>query len=261
MGYSNRKKALRVNVSSEHKQYLVDIEPNYQNLYKNAQSNTVYISESGLNLLIIRSRKKGSIKILEWLAAEVFPSLRKYGRYEFSSELQKENHILKKQYNDLLLKNEKLLHNQKKDRYPKGGIIYVIRPIGVKEELYKIGKTYDMNKRKAVLNTSFPDNIEIIATVKVDNPHAIETCIKGVLHEYRYRDNREYYNCSIDKIMNAIEHCNQAKENVKYNKHISRPLHIDFYRILTFDSKIVELAESNRPTNNFATQMDLYGQY
>jgi hypothetical protein len=39
------------------------------------------------------------------------------------------------------IKAKTLEDNQRKEKYPEGGYIYVMRPVNVEEDVYKIGKT------------------------------------------------------------------------------------------------------------------------
>ena len=84
---------------------------------KNNQKNTIYINESGLYCLILRSRLESAHAFKRWVTKEVLPSIRKTGRYSDDDM----NH----KYNDSLtfkIENEMDLHTKVvsflKKRYP-----------------------------------------------------------------------------------------------------------------------------------------------
>jgi len=120
-------------------------------------------------------------------------------------------------FKDEIIKNQQkhikiLENNQKKEKFPNGGLIYIVQPQDVSDlQLHKIGKTNNMDERKLGINNSLPDNIKILYTLNVDDPTAVETCIKGILHKYRYRSHKkDYYKCSLYKIIESIQICLNA---------------------------------------------------
>ena len=84
----------------------------------NNQKNTIYINESGLHCLILRSKLESAHAFKRWVTKDVLPSIRKTGRYDYCI-----NH----KYNSMLafkIENEtdlhvKVIHFLKK-RYPHG---------------------------------------------------------------------------------------------------------------------------------------------
>jgi len=143
-----------------------------------------------------------------WVTHEVIPSLRKYGFYEIRHE---DKQIIEELNDRLLEKDERirvLERNQKKEKYPLGGIIYVMQSNVDDTDLFKIGITNDMNARINTYGTSFADNPNIIHWMPIKNPKQVEECVKSVLHEYRYRGNgKEFYKCEPEDIINGIENC------------------------------------------------------
>jgi len=112
LGYVGQKQALKLNVSPHNKEYLANIAPYFTKLYKNAQSNTIYINEVGFHLMILKS-KKDPINIFEWLGEVVLPLIKKYYSYKITSELEDKYRDLTNQYNNLLSVSEKLLEQVK----------------------------------------------------------------------------------------------------------------------------------------------------
>ena len=71
----------------------------------NNQKNTIYINESGLYSLILRSKLESACALKRWVTKDVLPSIRKTGRYSYDDM----NH----KYNDSLtfkIENEMDLH-------------------------------------------------------------------------------------------------------------------------------------------------------
>ncbi len=157
-----------------------------------------------------------------WITSEVIPTIRKTNKYSLNQkDSQKMNKI-----NDQIKKYKKrikiLENNQKKEKFPDGGYIYVIKgPAGGNNE-YKIGKTEDLNKRLNVYNVSYPDKVEVVYKKKVKNPIAIEMCLKSLLYNFRYRNGKEYYKINLQQIKNMIDNCDNAiNKNKKLKRHIN----------------------------------------
>lgn len=94
-----------------------------------------------------------------------------------------------------------------------------------------------MKKRPYTYNTSFPDDIKFEYTLKVDDPIAVEFCVKGMIHKYRYRNNKEYYKISLRKLVNTIKNCAREiidetflKEGGKSNINMDKD---DIYYVFT----------------------------
>ena len=88
---------------------------------KRNEGNTIYINESGLYCLILRSEQESARVFKRWVTKEVLPSIRKTGKY--SSTLV--NNDMNHKYNDSLtfkIENEMDLHTKVvsflKKRYP-----------------------------------------------------------------------------------------------------------------------------------------------
>jgi prophage antirepressor-like protein len=206
--YSKTKEAVRTNVEKEDrvkiKKLKLKIKPN------GIANNTVFINEYGFYCLVFGSRLKEAKKFRKWVTREILPTIRKTGMYIANERLQnklKQLNELMKEKNEYI---ESLEYNQKYDKYKNGGTIYIAQLPDIKKyvkKLYKVGKTINMNKRKHTYNSATPNNIKLLYTINVNNPTAIEYCIKSILYPYVYRKNKEYYSCSLKFIMKAIKSC------------------------------------------------------
>ena len=83
---------------------------------KGNEGNSLYLTESGLYSLVLRSKLKSARAFKQWVTSQVLPSIRKTGRYDYCI-----NH----KYNNMLtfkIENEMDLHVKVvsflKKRYP-----------------------------------------------------------------------------------------------------------------------------------------------
>ena len=53
----------------------------------NEHNDTIYINETGLYILLIRSRMKNAISFQLWLVNDVLPNLRKYDKVEVNNKI------------------------------------------------------------------------------------------------------------------------------------------------------------------------------
>ena len=97
--YTNQCKAIRDHVDSEDKRKLSELmsksKPNESFRLKGNDGNTIYINESGLYSLILRSRLESARLFRRWVTSQVLPDILKTGRYE-------QRHHKENNYNDRL---------------------------------------------------------------------------------------------------------------------------------------------------------------
>ena len=207
LGYKKTKdaprNAIRTHVNKRDKKQLHAI----KTTNKRGHPHSLYINESGLYRLIIRSRLKTAEKFSDWVTHEVLPSIRKYGKYKLIEEHKKELHSVFDLLNFLEHENKKLKADQCKTKYPDGGIVYVIDYSSTHEQLYRIGMTGNMNARKKIYDTHMAHNLEVIHFVESDCPLQLETCIRTMLYKYRYSDKKDFYVCKLSTIKAAFTMC------------------------------------------------------
>ena len=118
--YTNQRKAIRDHVDPEDKIKLSELmsksKRNESFRLKGNEGNSLYLSESGLYSLILRSKLESAKEFKRWVTSQVLPSVRKTGRYDYCM-----NH----KYNNTLtfkIENETDLHVKVvsflKKRYP-----------------------------------------------------------------------------------------------------------------------------------------------
>ena len=123
--YTNQRKAIRDHVDPEDKRKLSELMSKSKrnesfrlktDPLKGNEGNSLYLSESGLYSLVLRSKLESAKVFKRWVTSEVLPSIRKTGRYDYCT-----NH----KYNNMLtfkIENETDLHVKVvsflKKRYP-----------------------------------------------------------------------------------------------------------------------------------------------
>ena len=88
LGYSNALKAIRKHVDEEDKMNRGEFEgvPKLGTLTNN-EKNQIFINESGLYSLILKSKLETAKKFKKWVTSEVLPSIRKTGKYDVNKNV------------------------------------------------------------------------------------------------------------------------------------------------------------------------------
>jgi len=83
LGYTNPQKALRDHVDEEDKKTYSELTEGQNKTFtpSNQQPHEVYINESGLYSLVLRSKKEEAKVFKHWVTSEVLPSIRRNGGY------------------------------------------------------------------------------------------------------------------------------------------------------------------------------------
>ena len=120
LGYSNPLKAIRMHIDSEDKEEILELVykggAHFGHPFRNVQRGTIYVNESGLCSLVLRSKLESAKEFKRWVTSQVLLSIRKTGRYDY---------CIDHKYNDTLtfkIENEMDLHVKVvsflKKRYP-----------------------------------------------------------------------------------------------------------------------------------------------
>jgi prophage antirepressor-like protein len=266
LGYQNNQVAISTNINKKDIFYLKDIVSNYKSLYKNVQGHTKFINEGGLYSLILKSKKKESKDIYDWITHEVMPSIRKHGEYKLNSDLKKEieqlNTTIDQQKNEIGV----LKHNIKKPLLKKGKVVYILRTIETTTELntnevlyVKFGRTKNMKGRKATYDTCTKNKVQILKTIEVDDAKNIEQCVLTKMENYRINPKKEYFECTYNDIIAQLGACIKFYENFDID---SKP-HVDYDNIklsrqVDFDkNKIVLVKIFDAKDNILCEQEDI----
>ena len=123
------------------------------------------------------------------------------------------------------------------------GIVYalvnhcIVQP-ETNQLLYKIGKTTDINRRvNELFNTSVPINFNIVCAKKVSNMDYIEKEIHNVLSDHRYNNQREFFNCHIDKIT-SIFNLISGEDVIDYSQNKVNPVKNPISIVNTSNTKV-----------------------
>jgi prophage antirepressor-like protein len=99
LGYKDTDQAMRIHVEEEDKkkmEILLKMESTTRGVKNTGlkkmtynELNTIYINESGLYSLVLRSKLPGAKEFKRWVTSEVLPSIRKNGKYEVPTNEQR----------------------------------------------------------------------------------------------------------------------------------------------------------------------------
>ena len=209
LNYKSSKDALRDHIFKENKIKLKNLKLYFK---IKDQPNTIYINESGLYTFLFKSRMKKALDFQLWIVNDVLPNIRKYGKYEVNKKIKDKLKNLNNKIKELKKANIILKNNMIKNKYPIGEHVYII----LDDNKYKIGYTKDLKKRLEVYNTGKANKVEYAYYIKTKCAYEIELCVKSLLNKYIYKSNKEFYDCSLEKIIEAIKKC--IKVEKKCNK-------------------------------------------
>lgn len=120
-------------------------------------------------------------------------------------------------------KINKLENNQKKVINTKKGVIYVFMASdNTIDELFKIGYTYNINKRVKTYNTGLADNIELLFVYEVDDIKSVNKCVKSILDKHKYRSSKEIYKMDLETIKEVIVSCEKITLRVENRKELNK---------------------------------------
>jgi prophage antirepressor-like protein len=210
--YKDTKNAIRTNVDSDDTIQLKHI--NYFDDDNNNHPNSIYLSEAGLYSLLISSKMPEAKKFKHWITHQVLPSIRKYGYYKLKKNTDLAINNLMDEINYLLDVNKKVKQDLKKNKFPKGGIVYAIDYSTKYEEIYRIGMTFNMKLRKKIYDTHTLHNHKVVMIKETKCPIRLESCLKAMLYDFRYGNKKDFYVCQLKKIKLSVNKCSKSLECV-----------------------------------------------
>ena len=120
LGYSNPFKAIHMHIDSENKEEMLELVykggAQHGHPFRNVQQGTIYVNESGLYSLVLRSKLESAKAFKRWVTSQVLPSIRKTGRYDYCIDHKYNNTLTFKIENEMDL-HVKVVSFLKK-RYP-----------------------------------------------------------------------------------------------------------------------------------------------
>jgi prophage antirepressor-like protein len=231
LNYKQTKRAITNNVDKNDKIQLKNMSISFK---LEQQPDSIYINESGLYSLLILSKNKKSKKFIKWITNDVLPKLREQKIFFPDKEITK----LLKKINELETKNKLLQNDLKIEKFPEGAMVYITEEIDIDgETYYKLGKTDNMNKRIKIHNTHSIHNKKVVHYVELLCPLQLETCIRSMLYKYRYKNRKDYFNCSLNKVIKAFDKCMESIKCVESQEGGSNSI----YKIIYYENKLKKL--------------------
>jgi len=165
--YENTANAIANNVEKYDKKQFDELKHFLDEIPKNAQSHAIFINEAGFYSLIFNSKKKAAKGFKEWVLKTVLPSIRQYGFYQIEHKYKDKLKIVNTKLTETKSRVNVLENNQKKQRFPNGGLVYALEPMGIKQKcngkkIMRIGKSEQMKGRWSTYNTAVPDNFKLL---------------------------------------------------------------------------------------------------
>ncbi len=153
LGYKDVINSLKEHVDKEDKNNLQDITSkrvvNYHPLkFNKKELSTIYINESGLYSLILRSKLEKAKEFKRWITSEVLPSIRKQGQYVLQKQLKEKDEECKKKDEECKKKDEEC---KKKDEQLK-----------IKEKQLEREKIKNMNIQTFINNVKLREKTEYV---------------------------------------------------------------------------------------------------
>ena len=176
-----------------------------EQLLADEDAKTIFINESGLYSLILASKKPEAKKFKHWVTSEVLPAIRQYGSYSLTNKLS--------------------YSIDKLDNYKGHDVVYILN---VKNNIYKFGQSYKIDKRLKTHQDKLQFN-HIIKLYKVDNRSVALACedkIKKLAKKIKissdYNNGLEFFetntNYNIDSVIQYIDEIINETNNEYKNK-------------------------------------------
>ena len=241
IGYTNYIKAIKQHTDKSDRLQLKFI----NHLYDIKQHpQTIYLSESGMYKLILRSKMPNTKKFSDWITNEVLPSIRKYGYYKIKKTYENQKSNLLEKINDLEKRNKIMTNDMKKEKFPDGALVYIIdysdedtTVVGI----FKLGKTNNLKKRKSIYDTHMLHKKQVICKEFTEKPLQLENCIRSMLYDYRYKNRKDFYICKLSEIKKAFTNCIKSIKNMNHQTGGSNSLVQSSKDIDLIKTKIIKL--------------------
>ncbi len=207
--YTNIHKALKTHIPKKYKKYYAELRTD-----KKIHGQTIFISESGLFRLIMKSKQSNALEFQDWITDTLLPELRINNEFKLSSEISNNITLLLNNYAKLKTENKtlkNLLHNNK---HVKNGIVYAKESETTNKINYKIGSTENSVNREKVYKTGHIINNDYVYYIEVNNIKLAEKIIRDKLYKYRINSTTEIFNCSLNTIKQIF---NKTKELIDLN--------------------------------------------
>jgi prophage antirepressor-like protein len=190
--------------------------PQYINFKKpkNVQPHMKMTNETGIYIILTKSKKLIAKKFRDSLYQNIIPTLREKGEYKFDLKDKKKLNVITKK---LKLYQKELNKSTKKQAFTNqtgNGFIYILKVKttnnGSLKTCYKIGYTANLEKRLRTYKTGNPDT-ELVYHENLNcNKQMLEKCIMN-LNTLKLLKSKTEIICdvSLDKLKDEIKDCKQ----------------------------------------------------
>jgi prophage antirepressor-like protein len=249
LGYEKPSKAIQNHVDLEDKMsldQLFDKLFHNENKVKPTNKNdlrTIYINESGLYSLILRSKLDAAKAFKRWITSEVLPSIRKNNYYvdvninsekikQLEHELAQEKHKLaQEKCRNVILTN---FTNNVKQRLKKEIIYLATTKRYAVQNFIKVGGCASreaLRKRLTAYNTGRPDDDKYYFCYVEETPNyaQLEKRIKDLLSDFMDNNNKEMYVIHFNSLRSFVDllknnYGNEIKELNTFLKNFAKDL-------------------------------------
>jgi phage anti-repressor protein len=104
--------------------------------------------------------------------------------------------------------------NQRPKINKRRGVIYILKALNSTVTLYKIGKTNDLKKRLRAYNSGNANDTEPIFVLEVNDIDKVESCIKLLTKNFKYRKYKEVYEIDFNILKSIYAKCANLIEGV-----------------------------------------------
>ena len=229
--YTNTRKAIIDHVDSEDKITLKDINYRSNKILPPKNDHTIYINESGLYSLILRSKMEKAIEFQKWVTKEVLPSIRKSGRYELNHKPFKMLTFNIQSEYDL----QKKVVNYIKNHHPKALLNATLGENqitnGMRLKSYNMG--YQKGSPDLIIQNLHKDYSGFVIEFKNPNGNGkLSEHQKAMLKEYKNNAFKVLVSNDYDEILTEIIHyfdgvrikCNYCKKKLKSTETLNNHL-------------------------------------
>ena len=105
-------------------------------------------------------------------------------------------------------------------------------------EIYRLGKTGNMNKRKKIYDTHTLHKKDVIYYKETKCPLRLETCVRSMLYDHRYKDKKDFFICSLAKIKNAFKNLFFQYKDKNFSVYIN---YINKFLIFIYNKKCLRV--------------------
>jgi hypothetical protein len=172
-----------------------------------------------------------------------------------NQEIENNKKLLDDTVNQLQIKDEEIknIKNQTYEEIDKNNHIYIFTTD--KPNIYKCGKTNDMKKRKAALQTGTVDNIITLEDYLTSDEDLLEKIVFNILHIYRCKSGREHFFCNWKYIQLIIHIAGCFLDTLKSTyEYITKD---ELLEIIKEKISKINFESNNESTNNTIQQSQL----